>query len=129
MEKLYRQLKMRTGKSDMIPSNQNELHDLVMAASDDIFIALREQFAALDEAIGSCNFAEIRDGNAPNTFSVVLLLETLTQCMEVREYADLIIKAHQIIDSSVLESFQIIYQMPAFRSRTYSEQLFFIHNF
>lgn len=112
----------------MIPPNP-EIHDYVMSESDDRFIALRQQHPALDEAIGELNFSEIRDGNTPNTYSVVLLLPSLMQCIGVKKYADLIIKAHQTIDSSVLESIQIVYLMPNYRHNGYSEQLFFSHTF
>lgn len=110
----------------MIPS---EIHDYVMTQSDDCFIALREQHPVLDEVIGYENFTELRDGITPNTYSVVLLLPTLKQCIEVKNYSNLIIEAHKLIPSSVLESFQIIYRMPNFKGSNCTEQVCFTHNF
>ncbi len=85
---------MRTGKSDMMPPNP-EIHDYLMSESDDHFIALREQYPALDEVIGEENFTEVREGSNPNAYSVVLLLDAFTKYIEVKKYSDYIIDAHK----------------------------------
>jgi hypothetical protein len=113
----------------MTPTSPEEIHDFVMIKSDEIFDQLREQYPELDKAIGAENFTELHDGNTPNSYRVVLLLGSLSQCLEVKTYLDLIINAHKSIDSRILESFEIIYLIPNSTGNGYSENTFFIHNF